>query len=71
MYEVKTPLLLESVEAARAAISGIIKGGMESKQAAVVVSGARALQNAVTVDLKARLAAPKIDRTEAAAQAAA
>ena len=64
-YEVKTPLILESVDAARAAIAGIQDGSLEPRQASIVVGGARALQSAVTVDIKARMAGPKIAAQEA------
>ncbi|MDA8253011.1 MAG: hypothetical protein M0Z28_28110 [Rhodospirillales bacterium] len=64
MYEIKTPIVNESVTAARAAIAGITSGAMEPKQAGTIISGARALQNAVNVDLKVRLAAPKIAMIE-------
>lgn len=65
MYEVKTPLLCESVEAARAVIRGVQTGEMEAAAAMRVLSGARVLQTAVSTDIKARLAAPKIAAQEA------
>ncbi|HZT90361.1 MAG TPA: hypothetical protein VFA12_20640 [Stellaceae bacterium] len=64
-YEIRTPVVLESVEAARAAISGIRDGSLEPRHAAIVVSGARALQAAVVTDIRARLADPKIRAQEA------
>ena len=64
-YEVKTPLLMESVEAARAVISGVQTGAMEAGIATRVLSGARVLQSAVSTDIKARLAAPRIAAQEA------
>jgi hypothetical protein len=70
-YEVKTPLIQESVEAARAAIIGIQTGALEPRQASILVSGARAFQSAVTTDLKARIMLPKITMLEAKAGAAA
>lgn len=63
-YEVKTPIVLESVEAARIAISGIRDGSLEPSHANVLVRGARALQGAVAVDIRARMAGPKIDALE-------
>jgi hypothetical protein len=65
MYEIKTPLLAESVEAARAVIAGMQTGEMEPAVASRVLSGARVLQAAVATDIKARLAAPKIAAQEA------
>jgi hypothetical protein len=65
MYEVKTPLLVESVDAARAVIRGVQTGEMEAATATRVLSGARVLQSAVSTDIKARIAAPKIAAQEA------
>lgn len=65
MYEVRTPLLLESVEAARAVIRGVQTGEIDVATATRILSGARALQQAVAIDVKARLAAPKIAAQEA------
>lgn len=64
-YEIRTPLLIESVEAARAVITGVQTGQMEAATATRVLSGARVLQTAVSTDIKARLAAPKIAAQEA------
>lgn len=64
-YQIKTPIVQESVIAARAAISGIQNGALEPRHAAVIVSGARALQSAVTTDIRARMAAPRIAAQEA------
>jgi hypothetical protein len=64
-YEIKTPLLIESVEAARAVITGVQNGEMEPATAMRILSGARVLQSAVAADIKARLAAPKIAAQEA------
>ncbi|MGH6715673.1 MAG: hypothetical protein ACREDC_05715 [Bradyrhizobium sp.] len=68
-YEVKTPLLLESVAAARAAISGIRDSSLEPPHANSILSGARTLQSAVAHDLKVRLLAPKIEALERRAAA--
>ena len=64
-YEVKTPLLLESVDAARAVITGVQTGAMEAATATRVLSGARVLQSAVSTDIRARLAGPRIAAQEA------
>lgn len=64
-YEIRTPIISESVEAARVAIAGIQDGSLEPRNAAIVISGARALQSAVATDIKARLAAPRIAAQEA------
>jgi hypothetical protein len=64
-YEIRTPIVSESVEAARAAIAGIQSGALEPRHAAIMISGARALQSAVATDIKARIAAPKIAAQEA------
>lgn len=64
-YEVKTPLLCESVDAARAVIRGVQTGEMDAATATRVLSGARVLQTAVSTDVKARQAAPKIAAQEA------
>lgn len=64
-YEIRTPIVAESVEAARAAITGIQSGALEPRHAAIMISGARALQSAVSTDIRARIAAPKITAQEA------
>lgn len=64
-YDIQTPLLLESVDAARAVIRGVQTGEMEVATATRVLSGARVLQAAVVADIKARLAAPRIAAQEA------
>jgi hypothetical protein len=64
-YEIRTPIVKESVEAARAAIAGIQSGALEPRHAAVMISGSRALQSAVTTDIRARIADPKITAQEA------
>lgn len=65
IYEIKTPLIMESVEAARAAIEGIQDGSLEPRHASILISGARSFQSAVSTDIKARMAAPKIAAQEA------
>jgi hypothetical protein len=64
-YEVKTPLLIETVEAARAVIAGVQNGAMDGGIATRILAGARVLQAAVAIDLKARLADPRIRAQEA------
>lgn len=64
-YEIKTPLVAESVVAVRAAITGIQDGSLEPRHAGILVNGAKALQSAVSTDIKARMAAPKIAANEA------
>ena len=64
-YEVKTPMLLEAAEAARAVIAGIREGSMEPKDANAINSAAGKLIGVVAGDVKARLAAPRIAAYEA------
>lgn len=64
-YQVETPLIVESVDAVRYALDGLKSGALEPKQAGHFISGARALQNAVSSDIKARIAMPKIIAQEA------
>jgi hypothetical protein len=64
-YEVKTPLLLESIEAARAVIRGAQDGSMASSDRKDILGGARTLQSAVAHDIRARLADPRIRAQEA------
>lgn len=64
-YAVSTPLLLESVDAARSVIDGVQSGAMEAMTATRVLAAARVLQTAVSTDIRARLAAPKIAAQEA------
>jgi hypothetical protein len=68
-YEVKTPVLLESIQAARAVIKGLQDGAMEPKEGTVILGGVKALQGAVREDVRARLAAPRIAAHEAKASA--
>jgi hypothetical protein len=64
-YEIRTPLLRESVDAARAVINGVQDGSMEMQTATRVLSAARVLQSAVSTDIRTRLAAPRIASQEA------
>jgi len=64
-YEVKTPLLLESIEAARMVIRGAQDGSIASTDRRDILGGARALQSAVAHDIRARLADPRIRAQEA------
>lgn len=64
-YEVRTPILQESVEAARSVIIGVQDGSMEMTTATRVLSAARVFQSAVSTDIRARLAAPRIAAQEA------
>ena len=64
-YEVKTPLVMEAVDAARAAVVGIQAGTLEARAAGVVLGGARVYLSAVNTDIKARIAEPKILAAEA------
>jgi hypothetical protein len=64
-YEVNTPLLIETVEAARSVIAGVQNGAMDGGIATRILAGARVLQAAVSIDIKARLADPRIRAQEA------
>ncbi len=64
-YEVKTPLLLESIEAARAVIKGAQDGSIAAADRRDILGGARTLQSAVSHDIRARLADPRIRAQEA------
>lgn len=64
-YEVKTPMLLEAADAARAVISGLLSGSMEAKDANALNGAAAKLIGVVSNDVKARLAAPRIAAYEA------
>lgn len=64
-YEIKTPLIAESVDALRYAIDGIKTGALDARPAGVIISGAKGLQSAIGIDIKARLADPKIRLAEA------
>ena len=68
-YGVKTPLILEGIEATRGAISGIQTGTLEPRQASILIGGARAFHQAIMTDLKARTMGPKIEAAEAKAAA--
>lgn len=64
-YVIKTPLLAESVDVIRRAIAGLESGAIEPRPAGQMISGARAFQTAISTDIKARLAAPRIAAQEA------
>jgi hypothetical protein len=64
-YEVKTPLLLESIAAARQVISACSDGSIAPSERRDMLAGARALQNAVAHDIRARLMEPRIRAQEA------
>lgn len=65
LFEVKTPALKQSVDAALAVISGLQDGTLEPKTAAGIVSAARTVQSGVKTEITARLSAPKIAAMEA------
>ena len=64
-YQITTPIVQESIDAARSAIMGLQNGSLEPRHASVIVGAARTLQSAVSTDIKARIAAPKIAAQEA------
>lgn len=64
-YEIKTPMLIEAADAARAVIAGISTGTMDPREAREINSAAAKLISVVSTDVKARLAAPKITAHEA------
>jgi hypothetical protein len=66
-YEVKTPMLLEAADMARAAFRGVTSGAMDPKEANVANGSADKLIKVVGGDVRARLSAPKIAAFEARA----
>ena len=64
-YQIKTPMLAESAEIALTCAKAVMSGALEPKLANSAISGARAVQSAVRVDVTTRLAAPKIAFLEA------
>ena len=64
-YEVTTKLLIETVDAAREVIRGVQSGEMEMAAATRVLGAARVMQSAVAIDIRARLADPRIRSQEA------
>lgn len=66
MYEIQTPILAKSAALAMNAAEAVMTGALEPKLANAAISGCRAVQGAVRVDVIARLAAPKIAFLEAA-----
>jgi hypothetical protein len=65
VYEVKTPLLLESIDAARLVIAAAKNGSIAPAERRDILMGARALQTAVVHDITARKAEPIIRAQEA------
>lgn len=66
-FDVRIPILRESVENARAVIAGVQDGSMERYQANHVLGGTRLLQTAVKIELAVRLAEPKLEAAAARA----
>lgn len=64
-YEVKTPVLIEAIDVARHIVKGIKDGSLEIKEANALNGAARQMTAAVSADVRARLAAPKIHAHEA------
>jgi len=64
-YEVRTPLLLESIAAARFVIDAAKTGSMAPAERRDILSGGRLLQTAVAHDIRARVADPRIRAQEA------
>lgn len=67
-FEVTTPILNEAVDMARAAYKGVTEGSLDTKDATVVNTSASRLIQAVSTEVRARLAAPKIRSYEERAQ---
>lgn len=64
-YEVKTPVLRESIDCLRTVRTGLLNGGMELGTARALTASERALHGAIRADIHARLVAPKIAFLEA------
>lgn len=64
-YEVKTPILLETINVARAVIQGAQDGTIIAADRRDMLGGARVIQSAVRDDIRARLADPRVRAQEA------
>lgn len=64
-YEVKTPVIADTIGFLRNASKGLVNGAMEPKDAKAVADIEDKVIKAVGMDIKARLAAPKIAAHEA------
>jgi|GEM_PF-2349871 hypothetical protein len=64
-YDVKTPVLADTIRFLRNASNGLAKGTMEAKEAKAIAAVENEVIKAVGMDVKARLALPKISAMEA------
>jgi hypothetical protein len=64
-YEVKTPALIEAIDIARDVARQVKGGTMEAKDASILNNAAGKIVSAVSADVRARLAEPKIRAYEA------
>lgn len=64
-YEVETPALRRAMSLLDHAADGLESGSLEARQANHLAMNARARVSVVGMDIKARLAAPKITSQEA------
>lgn len=63
-YEVKTPILKRVSDGLEQIFDEALQGKADREQGALAVNAGSKITRAVEVDLKARLAAPKLERIE-------
>ena len=65
IYQIKTPILSASANALLSVINGVTAKTMEIDAAKTITSAASKIPEHVKIDLKARLAAPRLQEIEA------
>lgn len=68
-YEVKTPILKRVSDGLEQVFNEALGGRADREQGSLAINAGSKITRAVEVDLKARLAAPKLQRIEAEAPA--
>lgn len=69
-YEVKTPILKEVTDGLMGVFKDALAGRADKEQGTMAINAGSKITRGVEVDIKARLAAPKIAKIEAVDQAA-
>lgn len=68
-YQVKTPILKHVADGLTTVFDDALKGQADREQGLLAVNAGAKIVRAVEVDLKTRLAAPKLDKIEAGSAA--
>lgn len=69
-YEVKTPMLKHVADGLKGVFDDAIAGKADKEQGMIAINAGSKITRAIEVDIKARLAVPKIEKIERANAAA-